>query len=198
MAADHNVPSGVEIAMLLRRAQLRKQLACEAALAQVGLTLPQWGMLYAVAIEPDSSTHALALFIGQSDQSAGAVVARLEQRGLLERRPGFGKAILHRLTPDGGELARRCEAIVEDVMTRLLSGLDDQALRTLRTSLQSIAEAALPASAGSGAEVLAGAQALQPPRRHHPMPNLDAVITARLAGQPLSLFHPGCSASVTV
>jgi DNA-binding MarR family transcriptional regulator len=70
---------------------------------------------------------------------------------LLERRPGFGKAILHRLTPDGGELVQRCEAIVEDVMTRLLSGLDDQALRTLRTSLQSIAEAALPASAGSEA-----------------------------------------------
>lgn len=47
--------------MLLRRAQLRKRLACEAALAQVGMTLPQWGMLYTVATEPDSSTHALAL-----------------------------------------------------------------------------------------------------------------------------------------
>jgi DNA-binding MarR family transcriptional regulator len=65
---------------MLPRAQLRKQLACEAALVEAGLTLPQWGMLYAVAIDPESSTHALALFIGQSDQSAGAVVARLEQR----------------------------------------------------------------------------------------------------------------------
>jgi DNA-binding MarR family transcriptional regulator len=146
---DQNVPSGVDVAMLLRRAQLRKQMACEAALARVGMTLPQWGMLYTVATEPDSSTHALALCTGQSDQAAGAVVARLEQRGLLERRPGFGKAILHRLTPAGGELARRCEAIVEDVMTRLLSGVDDHALRTLLTSLQSIAEAALPALAGS-------------------------------------------------
>jgi DNA-binding MarR family transcriptional regulator len=145
MIADHNVPSGVDIAMLLRRAQLRKQMACEAALAQVGLTLPQWGMLYAVAIEPDSSTHALALFIGQSDQSAGAVVARLEQRGLLERRPGAGKAILHRITPDGEELVQRCNTIVEDVMTSLLTGLTDRSLRELRTSLQSIAESALPA-----------------------------------------------------
>jgi DNA-binding MarR family transcriptional regulator len=127
--------------MLLRRAQLRKQLACEAALAQVGLTLPQWGMLYAVATRPDSSTHALALFIGQSDQSAGAVVARLEQRGLLERRPGAGKAILHRITPDGDELVRRCNAIVEDVMTSLLASLTDQALLALQASLQSIAEA---------------------------------------------------------
>ena len=144
------MPSGVDVAMLLRRAQLRKQMACEAALAGVGLTLPQWGILYAVAAEPDSSTHALALVTGQSDQAAGAVVARLEQQGLLERRQGFGKAILHRLTPAGAELGRLCEAIVEDVMGRMLAGLDDQALRILGASLQSIAEAALPASAGSG------------------------------------------------
>ncbi len=107
MAADDNVPSGVDIAMLLRRAQLRKQLACEAALAQVGLTLPQWGMLYAVAAEPDSSTHALAVFIGQSDQSAGAVVARLEQRGLLERRPGSAR----RFCTESRRMARNsCDA----------------------------------------------------------------------------------------
>jgi DNA-binding MarR family transcriptional regulator len=156
MTADQNVPSGVDVAVLLRRAQLRKQMACEAALARVGMTLPQWGMLHAVAAEPDSSTHALALFTGQSDQSAGAVVARLEQRGLLERRPGVGKAILHRITPDGDELVRRCNTIVEDVMTRLLAGLTDQALRALRTSLQSIAEAALPASARPDADDLSG------------------------------------------
>jgi DNA-binding MarR family transcriptional regulator len=150
MPADLDVPSGVDVAMLLRRAQLRKQTACEAALAQVDLTLPQWGMLYAVATEPDSSTHALALFIGQSDQSAGAVVARLEQRGLLERMPGAGKAILHRITPDGAELLQRCSAIVEDVMTSLLAGLTDRSLRELRTTLQSIAEAALPAPVRSG------------------------------------------------
>lgn len=131
--------------MLLRRAQLRKQLACEAALAEVGLTLPQWGMLYAVAAEPDSSTHALALFIGQSDQSAGAVVARLEQRGLLERRPGAGKAILHRITGDGEEIVRRCNALVEDVMGSLLAGLSDRALAALAASLASIAESARPA-----------------------------------------------------
>ena len=141
MAVDHNMPSGVDIAMLLRRAQLRKQLACEAGLAQVGVTLPQWGMLYAVATEPDSSTHALALFTGQSDQSAGAVVGRLEQRGLLERRPGAGKAILHRITPEGDDLVRRCNAIVEDVMSSLLTGLTGQALLALQASLESIADA---------------------------------------------------------
>lgn len=161
MSADRDVPSGVDVAMLLRRAQLRKQLACEAALAQVGLTLPQWGMLYAVAAEPDSSTHALAQFVGQSDQSAGTVVGRLEQRGLLERRPGVGKAILHRITPDGEKLVRRCNTLVEDVMTQLLAGLSDRSLRTLRSSLESIAEAALPASARPGTEHLSGLSGLR-------------------------------------
>ena len=156
MAADETVPSGVELAVLLRRAQLRKQLACEAALAPLGMTLPQWGMLHAVAAEPDSSTHALALFTGQSDQSAGAVVARLEQRGLLERRPGVGKAILHRITPQGAELARRCEVVVEEVMTRLLAGLTDRARRALRTSLLSVADAALPSSARTETVDLSG------------------------------------------
>ncbi|SEP54354.1 MarR family winged helix-turn-helix transcriptional regulator [Amycolatopsis saalfeldensis] len=147
MTADQDGPSGVEFAMLLRRAQLRKQLACEAALARVGMTLPQWGVLHAVATQPDSSTHALALVTGQSDQSAGAVVARLEQRGLLERRPGVGKAILHRITPKGDELERSCNTLVEDVMSRLLAGLGEPARRALRTSLESIAEAAHPAAA---------------------------------------------------
>lgn len=156
MTADQNVPSGVDVAVLLRRAQLRKQMACEAALARVGMTLPQWGILMAVTAEPDSSTHALALFTGQSDQSAGAVVARLEQRRLLERRPGVGKAILHRITPEGDELARRCNTIVEDVMTRLLADLPDGTLQTLRTSLQSIAQAALPASTRSDPDDLSG------------------------------------------
>lgn len=129
--------------MALRRAQMLKQVACEAALAPLGITLPQWGMLYAVSTGPDSSTHALALFIGQSDQSAGAVVNRLEHRGLLERRPGVGKAILHRTTPEGDELVRRANALIEDAMTRMLSQLDDQTLTVLLRSLESIADAAL-------------------------------------------------------
>jgi DNA-binding MarR family transcriptional regulator len=147
MRADSEVPSGVEIAVLLRRAQLRKQMACEAALAQVNMTLPQWGMLHAVATQPDSSTHALALSTGQSDQSAGAVVARLEQRGLLERRPGAGKAILHRITPEGKDLVGRSDAIVAEVMGRLIAGIPERDLRALRSSLDAIAAAGLPAAA---------------------------------------------------
>ena len=142
MSMRNGVPTGIEVAVLLRRAQLRKQTACEAELAEVGMTLPQWGMLLAVASLPDSSTHALALFTGQSDQSAGAVVARLEQRGLLERRSGGGRAILHRITVAGEDLVQRCDAIVAGVMDQLLAGLSDADLRVLAASLVAIADAA--------------------------------------------------------
>ena len=150
MSMPNGVPTGIEIALLLRRAQLRKQMACEAELAEVGMTLPQWGMLLAVGSLPDSSTHALAMFTGQSDQSAGAVVARLEQRGLLERRSGGGRAILHRITLDGEDLVRHCDAIVAGVMNQLLAGLSGADLQVLAASLVAIAEAAPAVAAASG------------------------------------------------
>lgn len=142
MESGSDLPSEVDVAVLLRRAQLRKQTACEAELSKIGTTLPQWGMLHAIIANPGASTHALALFTGQSDQSAGSVVARLEQRELIERHPGPGKAIRHGITPAGAELAEACEVAVQGVMARLIAGIDDEDLRSLRTSLEHIAAAA--------------------------------------------------------
>jgi DNA-binding MarR family transcriptional regulator len=129
----------IEIAVLLRRAQLRKQTSCEAELAQWEMTLPQWGMLNAVAANPDSSTHALALLTGQSDQSAGAVVARLEQRGLLARRSGRGKAILHQATAEGAEMLKACDHSVAQTMRAALSDFSKDELGALHDLLKRLA-----------------------------------------------------------
>ncbi|WP_370072461.1 MarR family winged helix-turn-helix transcriptional regulator [Streptacidiphilus sp. MAP5-3] len=129
----------IEIAVLLRRAQLRKQTSCEAELAQWEMTLPQWGMLNAVAAQPDSSTHALALLTGQSDQSAGAAVARLEHRGLVERRSGHGKAILHRTTAEGMQMLGLCDRAVAQTMRTALSGFNGDEVRELRDLLERLA-----------------------------------------------------------
>ncbi|MBS2537796.1 MarR family transcriptional regulator [Catenulispora sp. NF23] len=126
----------IEIAVLLRRAQLRKQTACEAALASFEMTLPQWGMLNAAATHPDSSTHALAQLTGQSDQAAGAVVTRLEQRGLVERRNVRGKAILHQATVKGVEVLRQCDRLVAQSMRTALSGFTDDEVHVLRDLLE--------------------------------------------------------------
>jgi DNA-binding MarR family transcriptional regulator len=134
--------SNIDVAILLRRAQLRKQLACEAALSVIALTLPQWGILHTAAAHRDQSTHALALLTGQSDQSAGAVVAGLEKRVLLERFSAGGRAILHRLTPAGSRLVTRADRIVDDVMQEELGRLTDEELKTLRRLLGCIVEPA--------------------------------------------------------
>jgi DNA-binding MarR family transcriptional regulator len=131
----------IELAIVLRRAQLRKQAACDAALARWDMTLPQWGMLRAIADRPDSSTHDLARTTGQSDQAAGAVVARLQRRGLLQRRNVSGKAILHRLTPAGQKMLSRCDKTVGDVVGVALSGLTDNEIATLRKQLRQLADA---------------------------------------------------------
>ena len=167
MATRIPIPSEIDLAVLLRRAQLRKQMACEAELAQAGMTLPQWGMLHAVASAPGSSTHALALSTGQSDQSAGAVVARLEQRGLLERGSEGGKAILHRITPAGEDMVRRCDDIVTGVMSKLLAGLSDETLQATAEALTAIAEAApsVAAKAARAAPAVLGEGRLAPARR---------------------------------
>jgi DNA-binding MarR family transcriptional regulator len=131
----------IEIAILLRRAQLRKQAACDAALARWDITLPQWGMLRAIAAKPDSSTHGLAGATGQSDQAAGAVVARLERRGLLQRRNVSGKSILHRLTPAGQKMLNRCDKTVAAVVHAALSGSTAQEIAAFAKHLRKLADA---------------------------------------------------------
>lgn len=130
----------IDVAILLRHAQLRKQLACEAALSTIELSLPQWGILHTVAAHPASSTHALALLTGQSDQAAGAVVAGLEKRGLLDRFSLGGRAILHRLTAEGDRATEWADRIIDEVMQREVGHLDDNELKTLRRLLQRIVD----------------------------------------------------------
>jgi DNA-binding MarR family transcriptional regulator len=112
-----------DIALLLRGAQLRKAAACDAALSPLGANLSQWGVLRAVAAVPDASAHSLAVQTSQSDQSLGGVVAGLVSRGLIERRQGPGRAIRHRLTPQGSELLDRCENVVAEAMAQYLEPL---------------------------------------------------------------------------
>lgn len=137
MTADRT-ELNIDVAILLRHAQLRKQLACEAALGTIDLTLPQWGILHAAETQPDSSTHGLALLTGQSDQSAGAIVAGLEKRGLLDRFSAGGRAILHRLTEEGSRLVGQADRTVDEVMQHELGHFSDNDLKALRRLLRRV------------------------------------------------------------
>lgn len=72
---------------------------------------------------------------GLGDQAAGAVVARLERRGLLERHNGRGKTIRYRVTTTGAALLGDCGQAIARTMRASLSGLDDNEIHTLRDLL---------------------------------------------------------------
>lgn len=59
--------------------------------------------------------HDLAVLTFQTDQSFGSLATRMAERGLIERVPGPGRAVKHRLTEKGAELRADGQDAVDDV-----------------------------------------------------------------------------------
>src|SRR5690348_15259684 len=93
--------SRADIALAVKRLQHRHHRALSRALAPLGLSLVQWDTLRHLHREPDSSLHDLAELTFQTDQSFGSLAVRMVDRGLIERVPGPGRAVKHRLTAHG-------------------------------------------------------------------------------------------------
>ncbi len=64
-----------------------------------------------------------------TDQSFGALAARTVERGLIERVPGPGRAVRHRLTEKGLELRVAGEKVVDDILVRSLAALTPEQLQ---------------------------------------------------------------------
>jgi DNA-binding MarR family transcriptional regulator len=101
------------IGLSVKRLQMRHHRAINAGLAPLGISLVQWDALRHLDENPGASLHDLAVLTFQSDQSFGTLAARMIQRGLIERVPGPGRAVHHRLTAKGNELRHAGDAIVE-------------------------------------------------------------------------------------
>jgi DNA-binding MarR family transcriptional regulator len=85
----------------IKQVQYRHHRALDARLNAVGTTLAQWDALRAIGRLPGASAHTLAIETFQSDQAFGTLANRLEAQELIERRPGRGRRIEHRLTSAG-------------------------------------------------------------------------------------------------
>jgi DNA-binding MarR family transcriptional regulator len=115
-----------EVGLLVKRVQHRHHRALTAALADLGVSLVQWDTLRHLHQNPGASLHDLAQLAFQTDQAFGTLAARMVERGLIERAPGPGRAIRHRITDRGetvrAEGARRVAALFD----RSFAGLDDE------------------------------------------------------------------------
>ncbi|WP_030434655.1 MarR family winged helix-turn-helix transcriptional regulator [Actinoplanes subtropicus] len=120
-----------DVALAVKRLQHRHHRALSAALAPLGLSLVQWDTLRHLHRNPDASLHALAELTFQTDQSFGSLAGRMVDRGLIERVPGPGRAVKHRLTDKGEHLRAAGQELVDQVFERSFEGLTAQQIDQL-------------------------------------------------------------------
>jgi len=120
-----------EVALAVKRLQHRHHRALSVALADLGVSLVQWDTLRHLHHNPDASLHDLAQLTFQTDQSFGTLAARMVERGLIERIPGPGRAIRHRITDEGEAIRREGHRRVAKIQRRSLGVLTPEQLDQL-------------------------------------------------------------------
>ncbi|NBH09009.1 MarR family winged helix-turn-helix transcriptional regulator [Amycolatopsis sp. SID8362] len=120
-----------DVSLAVKRLQYRHHRALSRALAPLGLSLVQWDTLRHLHRKPDASLHDLAVLTFQTDQSFGSLAARMAERGLIERVPGPGRAVRHRLTEEGARLRAEGQALVDGVASSSFRDLSGEQLDQL-------------------------------------------------------------------
>jgi DNA-binding MarR family transcriptional regulator len=124
-------PSLQDVGLAIKRLQWRHHRAADRQLLTLGLSLPQWDVLRQLAQNPEASLHELAQLTFQSDQSMGAMAGRMIERGLLERVAGPGRAVRHRLTPEGERLRGAGAGVLDGAMADTIGRLSSKELTEL-------------------------------------------------------------------
>jgi DNA-binding MarR family transcriptional regulator len=119
-----------KIGLSVKRLQMRHHRTANDRLAPLGISIVQWDALRHLHENPEASLHDLAQLTFQTDQSFGTLAARMIDRGLIERVPGPGRAVRHRLTDKGEDLREQAGQIVRGILIESFSALTDAELQT--------------------------------------------------------------------
>ena len=142
-----------ELGRAVKRLQSRNHRRLDAGLMEIGATLAQWDALRTINDHPGASAHVLAEQSFQTDQSFGALAVRLIEKGLVDRRPGKGRALVHSLTDEGRSMFERGAAIALQVISASFAALSEVERRELLALLQKALGAA-HSPAGAAAQML--------------------------------------------
>jgi DNA-binding MarR family transcriptional regulator len=129
------------IAYLLRQAQGATRLTMERALADLGVTPPQFAVLTMLKAYPGLSGADLARVALLTPQTVGVIIRNLERDGAIRKTPHpvHGRLLQWTLTRRGGTLLDKCRRPVNALERRLLAGLGAKAQATVRRWLSNIA-----------------------------------------------------------
>ncbi|MES2170395.1 MAG: MarR family transcriptional regulator [Actinomycetota bacterium] len=132
------------VGYVLKQAQSLLRLRMEEALAPVQLTVSQYSCLHLLRREPGASAAALARGTFVTRQSMNAMLQLLLDRGLVQRpdTADNGRALPATLTTAGADVLAAAQARVDEVESRMLSGLEqpdrNALLRTLTACVNAL------------------------------------------------------------
>jgi DNA-binding MarR family transcriptional regulator len=126
---------------LLRQAQAATRLTLERALADLGVTPPQFAVLTMLRAYPGLSGADLARVALLTPQTVGVIIRNLERSRAIRKTPHpvHGRVLQWTLTRRGGALLGKCRRHVRALERRLMAGLGAKAQGTVRRWLSKIA-----------------------------------------------------------
>jgi len=129
------------LAYLLRQAQAATRLAMERALADLGVTSPQFVVLTMLKAYPGLSGADVARVAFLTPQTVGIIIRNLERDGAIRKTPHpvHGRVLQWTLTRRGATLLDKCRRHVNAVERRLVAGLSAKSQAMLRRWLARIA-----------------------------------------------------------
>ena len=133
------------IAYLLRQAHGAVRSELDAALADAGLTTPQFLVLNLLDTYPGVSGADLARIAQLTPQTVNLIVRKLERDGLIARREheSHGRVLRMALTEAGERRLRQCKRLADGVESRILALLDSETEPKVRRWLTAVAVALL-------------------------------------------------------
>ena len=129
------------LAYLLRQAQGAARLTLERALADLGVTPPQFVVLTMLKAYPGLSGADLARVALLTPQTVGVIIRNLERDGAIRKTPHpvHGRLLQWTLTRRGASLLDKCRRHAMALERRLMAGLSATGQATVRRWLSKIA-----------------------------------------------------------
>jgi DNA-binding MarR family transcriptional regulator len=129
------------LAYLLRQAQAAARLTLERALADLGVTPPQFVVLTMLRAYPGLSGADLARVALLTPQTVGVIIRNLERDGAIRKKPHpvHGRVLQWTLTGRGATLLGQCRRRAMALERRLAAGLTANEQVTIRRFLSKIA-----------------------------------------------------------
>jgi DNA-binding MarR family transcriptional regulator len=129
------------LAYLLRQAQAATRLTMQRALAELGVTSPQFVVLTMLRAYPGLSGADLARVALLTPQTVGVIIRNLERDGAIRKTPHpiHGRVLQWTLTRRGAVLLDKCRRHVQAVERRLVAGLSAKSQVAVRRWLARIA-----------------------------------------------------------